>query len=68
MGVVGVKSNLGYNSKSNLVDCLNLKSGKGKTRLIFKAPSRGLIGYQNQFLTETKKCNKYCKISMRKFH
>ena len=28
--------------------------GKGKTRLIFKAPSRGLIGYQNQFLTETK--------------
>ena len=28
--------------------------GKGKTRLIFRAPSRGLIGYQNQFLTETK--------------
>ena len=28
--------------------------GKGKTSLIFKAPSRGLIGYQNQFLTETK--------------
>ena len=29
-------------------------SGKGKTRLIFKVPSRGLIGYQGQFLTETK--------------
>ena len=28
--------------------------GKGKTRLIFKAPSRGLIGYQNQFQPETK--------------
>jgi GTP-binding protein len=28
--------------------------GKGKTRLIFKSPSRGLIGYQNQFLTETR--------------
>ncbi len=26
----------------------------GKSRIIFQAPSRGLIGYQNQFLTETK--------------
>ncbi len=25
-----------------------------KTRIIFKAPSRGLIGYQSKFLTETK--------------
>ena len=48
---------------SAVIDSLNqrkselkeMKSGgKGKTRLIFKAPSRGLIGYQNQFLTETK--------------
>ncbi len=28
-------------------------AGAGKTRLIFKAPSRGLIGYQSQFLTDT---------------
>tara|TARA_B110001454_G_scaffold218502_1_gene246649 strand:- start:1066 stop:2883 length:1818 start_codon:yes stop_codon:yes gene_type:complete len=29
-------------------------AGAGKTRLIFLAPSRGLIGYQNKFLTDTK--------------
>ena len=29
-------------------------SGSLKTRIIFKAPSRGLIGYQSKFLTETK--------------
>ncbi len=29
-------------------------SGVGKTRLTFLAPSRGLIGYQNKFLTDTK--------------
>ena len=28
--------------------------GKGKTRLIFKVPSRGLIGFHGQFLTETR--------------
>ena len=28
--------------------------GKGKTRLVFKVPSRGLIGYHGQFLTETR--------------
>ena len=28
--------------------------GKGKIRLTLNAPSRGLIGYQNQFLTETR--------------
>ena len=28
--------------------------GKSKTRLIFKVPSRGLIGYHGQFLTETR--------------
>jgi GTP-binding protein len=29
-------------------------SGGGKTRIIFLAPSRGLIGYHGQFLTETR--------------
>lgn len=29
-------------------------SGQGKTRLRFLAPSRGLIGYQSQFMTDTK--------------
>ena len=28
--------------------------GKGKTRLVFNVPSRGLIGYHGQFLTETR--------------
>ncbi len=29
-------------------------SGSGKTRITFLAPSRGLIGYQSQFLTDTR--------------
>ncbi|WP_316353156.1 translational GTPase TypA [Candidatus Trichorickettsia mobilis] len=29
-------------------------SGSGKTRIIFLGPSRGLIGYHGQFLTETR--------------
>jgi len=29
-------------------------SGAGKTRIPFRAPSRGLIGYQGQFLTDTR--------------
>lgn len=29
-------------------------SGGGKTRLLFHVPSRGLIGYQSEFLTDTK--------------
>ncbi len=29
-------------------------SGGGKTRMIFIAPSRGLIGYQSEFLTDTR--------------
>lgn len=29
-------------------------SGGGKTRIMFLAPSRGLIGYQSEFLTDTK--------------
>jgi GTP-binding protein len=29
-------------------------SGGGKTRIMFNAPSRGLIGYQSEFLTDTR--------------
>jgi GTP-binding protein len=29
-------------------------SGGGKTRLVFHVPSRGLIGYQSEFLTDTR--------------
>lgn len=29
-------------------------SGGGKTRIIFYVPARGLIGYQSQFLTDTR--------------
>lgn len=29
-------------------------SGSGKVRLVFLAPSRGLIGYQSEFLTDTR--------------
>ena len=29
-------------------------SGGGKTRIVFYAPSRGLIGYQGEFLTDTR--------------
>ena len=29
-------------------------AGSGKTRLLFLAPSRGLIGYQSRFLTQTR--------------
>ncbi len=48
---------------SNVINTLNMRksvminmknTGKGKTRIIFKSPSRGLIGYQSQFMTETK--------------
>ncbi len=48
---------------STTVDSINKRKGemiemkhmgKLKTRLIFKVPSRGLIGYHGQFLTETR--------------
>ena len=29
-------------------------SGGGKTRLVFLAPARGLIGYHGEFLTDTR--------------
>ncbi len=38
--------------KGELEELKHLESGK--VRLIFKAPSRGLIGYQSEFLTDTK--------------
>ncbi len=38
--------------KAEMVDMRS--SGAGKTRLVFYAPSRGLIGYQNRFLTDTR--------------
>ena len=39
------------NRKSEII---HMKTSSEKTRIIFKSPSRGLIGYQSQFLTETK--------------
>jgi GTP-binding protein len=38
--------------KAEMVDMRS--SGAGKQRIIFNAPSRGLIGYQSQFLTDTR--------------
>jgi GTP-binding protein len=38
--------------KAEMVDMRS--SGAGKTRIVFHAPSRGLIGYQSQFLTDTR--------------
>ena len=48
---------------STVVDSMNKRkaemtdmrsSGAGKTRIVFLAPSRGLIGYQSRFLTQTR--------------
>ena len=48
---------------SGVVDAMNRRkaemqdmrsSGAGKTRIVFLAPSRGLIGYQSRFLTQTR--------------
>ena len=48
---------------SAVVDSLNRRKGEmvdmrsagaGKTRLLFLEPSRGLIGYQSRFLTQTR--------------
>ena len=38
--------------KGEMVDMRD--TGQSKKRIIFKAPSRGLIGYQSKFLTETR--------------
>ena len=48
---------------SSVIDSMNKRkaemldmrsAGSDKTRIIFRVPSRGLIGYQNKFLTDTK--------------
>jgi GTP-binding protein len=47
---------------SSVIAAVNLRKGEmvemvsnnGRTRLIFNVPSRGLIGYQGKFLTETR--------------
>ncbi len=49
MGVVTEKLNL---RKGKMLNCHN--SGTGRVRLEFSVPSRGLIGYQDEFLTDTK--------------
>lgn len=33
---------------------LDMKTGDGPTRIIFEAPTRGLLGYRNQFIIDTK--------------
>ena len=38
--------------KGEMIDMRD--TGQSKKRIIFKAPSRGLIGYQSKFLTETR--------------
>jgi GTP-binding protein len=38
--------------KADLVDMR--PAGLGKTRIIFNCPSRGMIGYQSQFMTDTR--------------
>ena len=43
------------NMNQRKADMLDMrKSGIDKTRLLFIAPSRGLIGYQSKFLTDTR--------------
>src|SRR6202012_4664014 len=48
-GVVVEKISL---RKGEMVDMR--PSGGGKTRIIFHVPARGLIGYQGEFLTDTR--------------
>lgn len=38
--------------KGRMVNCVN--NGTGRVRLEFSVPSRGLIGYRDEFLTDTK--------------
>ncbi len=49
MGVVTDKIN---QRKGKMINCHN--AGTGRVRLEFSVPSRGLIGYQDEFLTDTK--------------
>ena len=49
MGVVTDKLN---QRKGKMINCHN--AGTGRIRLEFSVPSRGLIGYQDEFMTDTK--------------
>ncbi len=49
MGVVTEKL---AQRKGRMVNCVN--NGSGRVRLEFSVPSRGLIGYRDEFLTDTK--------------
>ncbi len=49
MGVVTEKLAL---RKGRMLNCIN--NGTGRVRLEFSIPSRGLIGYRDEFLTDTK--------------
>lgn len=49
MGVVTEKI---AQRKGRMVNCVN--NGSGRVRLEFSVPSRGLIGYRDEFLTDTK--------------
>ena len=49
MGVVTEKMAF---RKGRMLNCIN--RGTGRVRLTFSVPSRGLIGYRDEFLTDTK--------------
>ncbi|MDR2695410.1 MAG: translational GTPase TypA [Deltaproteobacteria bacterium] len=49
MGIVAEKL---AQRKGRMVHCVN--NGSGRVRLTFSVPSRGLIGYRDEFLTDTK--------------
>ena len=49
MGIVTEKLNF---RKGRMTNCVN--NGTGRVRLTFSVPSRGLIGYRDDFLTDTK--------------
>mgnify|MGYP000374800375 FL=1 len=49
MGVVTEKLNF---RKGRMTNCVN--NGTGRVRLSFSVPARGLIGYRDEFLTDTK--------------
>ena len=49
MGVVTDKIN---QRKGRMINCIN--NGTGRVRIEYSVPSRGLIGYRDEFLTDTK--------------
>ncbi len=40
--------------KGRMLNCNNDKGGSGRVRMEFSVPSRGLIGYRDEFLTDTR--------------